>query len=412
MTLLARASHRLRVLFVVQGEGRGHLTQALAAAEMLRRAGHEVVGALVGTSARRRLPAFFLDGLAAPVETLPSPNFVSDAHGRIRLGATAWAGVRGLPQVAGSLDRLAETLDRVEPDAVVNFYEGLLGALALQRGHDVPVVAVGHQFLFAHPAYPFAPGHPVQRTAATLYTRLAGAGAAERLALSFYDAPSQDGLTVAPPLLRRSLFARAGRPSDGSLVVYLMEPAQARALAAWSDRHPDVRLHCFSDVPPHAHSAALTFHALAGDAFLDRMAIARGVVCSAGFESVSEALWLGVPALMAPTPGHYEQRCNARDAEAAGAGLAGDALAGDGPSPLDPFLEWLDARPTPDAGALAPATAAFRAWVATAERRLVAAVEEAAGLDSPPALSGDGQAGDGQAGDGQAGTVPRVAAHW
>ena len=38
----------------------------------------------------------------------------------------------------------------------------------------------------------------------------------------------------------------------------------------------------------------------------------RGVVCTAGFESVSEAMWLGKPVCMAPTPGHYEQRCNAR----------------------------------------------------------------------------------------------------
>ena len=223
-----------------------------------------------------------------------------------------------------------------------------------------------------------------------LYTGLAGAGATERLALSFYDAPPHDGLTVAPPMLRRGLFARAGRPCDGSLVVYLMEPAQARALAAWSDRRPDVRLHCFSDVPPHAHSAALTFHALAGDAFLDRMAVARGVVCSAGFESVSEALWLGVPALMVPTPGHYEQRCNALDAETVGAGLAARTL------DLDPFLEWLDAHPASPA-----ATSRFRAWVASAERCLVGAVEQAAGLAPLPASSGDGQAG----------AAPRVAAH-
>lgn len=33
----------MRFLFIVQGEGRGHLTQALTLEDMLRRNGHEVV---------------------------------------------------------------------------------------------------------------------------------------------------------------------------------------------------------------------------------------------------------------------------------------------------------------------------------------------------------------------------------
>lgn len=391
--LPSRASRRLRVVFVVQGEGRGHLTQALAAAEMLRRAGHEVAGAVVGASARRCLPGFFADGLAAPIERVASPNFVAGRDGRIRPLATAAGAVAGLPRYAASLRQLAAVLDRVEPDVVLTFYEGLAGAHARLRGFDVPVVAVGHQFFFAHPAYPFAPGQPLQRAAALAYTRLAGAGAEARLALSFYDAPPHDGITVTPPLLRRGVFARDGRATDGSLVVYLMEPAMARDLAAWSDRRPDVRVHCFSDVRPHAHSAALTFHALSGEAFLDRMAVARGVVCTAGFESVSEAFWLGVPVLMTPTPGHYEQRCNAADAEATGAGLAADTLdpsAGSGRA-LDRFLDWLDARPEGPP----PAAMRFRAWVADAGPRLVGTVERAAGLAPAwPVPSGDGLAGD------------------
>ena len=49
----------LRVLFAVQGEGRGHLTQALALAGMLRRRRHEVVGAVAGTNRWGDVPDFF-----------------------------------------------------------------------------------------------------------------------------------------------------------------------------------------------------------------------------------------------------------------------------------------------------------------------------------------------------------------
>ena len=40
----------MKVLFIVQGEGRGHLTQAITLEEILRRNGHEVVEVLVGKS--------------------------------------------------------------------------------------------------------------------------------------------------------------------------------------------------------------------------------------------------------------------------------------------------------------------------------------------------------------------------
>lgn len=49
----------MKVIFVIQGEGRGHLTQALALGQMLRHEGHEVVKVLVGKSKNRMIPAFF-----------------------------------------------------------------------------------------------------------------------------------------------------------------------------------------------------------------------------------------------------------------------------------------------------------------------------------------------------------------
>ena len=376
---MPRLTQKLDVLFVVQGEGRGHMTQALALAQMLRGRGHRLAGAVVGASDRREIPAFFRDGLAARLHRVASPNFAAGADGRIRLGRTALRALGQWDRYAGSVDALADVVEAGEPDVIVNFYEGLVGVYAATRTSDVPIVAVGHQFMLDHPDYPFVPGQRGQRLAVRAYTRLVGQGAAARLALSFYDADLPDARArVVPPLLRSSLFRLFDRPSDGSLLVYLMEPSRAHELAAWSDRHPGVRVHCFSDVDPHDHSAALTFHALHGRRFLERMAVARGVVCTAGFESVSEAMWLGVPALMVPTPGHYEQRCNALDAQASGAGLALDTL------DLDAFLDHLDHAPAPD-------PTAFRAWVAQAEGRVLGAIEEAAGLVPP--VSGDGLAG-------------------
>lgn len=370
----------LRVLFVIQGEGRGHLTQALAAAEMLRAAGHVVAGALIGTSERRAVPAFFREAIGAPIGTYASPNFVSGRDGAIRPAATLARALADGPACSASLDRIDEALARTEPDVAVNFYEALVGAYALVRTLDVPVVAVGHQFMMGCPAYPLAPGQPLQRAALGAYTRLAGARATLRLALSLYAAPDvpEKRVRVIPPLLRRQLFGlRRTVPAERRLLVYLMEPALGARLAAWSDRRPDVRVDCFSDTPPRRHSDRLTFHALSGDRFLEHMASASGVVCTAGFESVSEAFWLGTPALMLPVPNHYEQRCNALDAARLGVGPATDGSLDRMEPALDAFADSLGTPP----GA---ATATFRSWVAEAPVRFVGAVESAAGRVARP----------------------------
>jgi hypothetical protein len=46
------------------------------------------------------------------------------------------------------------------------------------------------------------------------------------------------------------------------------------------------------------------------------MAECRHVVCTAGFESVSEAAWLGKPLFLVPVENHVEQQVNALDAAA------------------------------------------------------------------------------------------------
>ena len=40
----------MKILFIIQGEGRGHLTQALSLRQKLTDEGHQVVGVLVGKS--------------------------------------------------------------------------------------------------------------------------------------------------------------------------------------------------------------------------------------------------------------------------------------------------------------------------------------------------------------------------
>lgn len=88
----------MKVLFVVQGEGRGHLTQAIAMEDLLRRNGHEVVEVLVGKSNSRSLPGFFNRSIKAPIKRFLSPNFLpTPANKRVSLFRSVAYNVTRIP---------------------------------------------------------------------------------------------------------------------------------------------------------------------------------------------------------------------------------------------------------------------------------------------------------------------------
>ena len=77
----------MKFLFIVQGEGRGHLTQSMTLEKILLDRGHEVVGIMVGKSPQRRIPDFFTDEVTAPVTYFESMNFMPAADIRLLLRA-------------------------------------------------------------------------------------------------------------------------------------------------------------------------------------------------------------------------------------------------------------------------------------------------------------------------------------
>src|SRR5262245_37181972 len=91
------SSTSMRILFTVQGEGRGHLTQALAVQQSLSRLGHELVAVVAGRNSVRALPEFFRRSFEVPVIELPSPGFVFRDHRSVALAATLGRALRELP---------------------------------------------------------------------------------------------------------------------------------------------------------------------------------------------------------------------------------------------------------------------------------------------------------------------------
>lgn len=371
----------LRVAFIVQGEGRGHMTQAIALADMLRSAGHELVGVDVGNEPSSIVPTFFVDKMACEVARHDSPTIKLDAEARsIDVWNTTLAAGRLALHYVESVRTMEANIRRWKPDVLINFYDPLFGFLSADL--RIPRVAIAHQYMFHHPRYPFSRGTRIQRQGMLLFTRLTASGADRLLALSLYPADDLPGqrLRVVPPILRAELFElKATTPQPPFLLAYVWRPELLGEIREWCEENTDLPVHCFLDHPEKKEEDPvlpnLTLHHLHDRKFLRMMARCSGVATTAGFETTAEAMWLEKPLLMVPT--HIEQQCNALDASLMGGAYASAMF----------DLERLRHITPRD-------QSAFRAWVRQADRIFVQEIEDAAAnrlfVASAPAFSGDG----------------------
>lgn len=318
----------MRILFVIQGEGRGHLTQALSLSQKLKAEGHQVVGVLVGKSPARHLPAFFTEKIGVPLYPFESPNFLPTAKNKqaCLLRSVAY-NLGRLHTYMASIRYIRQTIRETEAEVVINFYELLTGLAYLISPPRAQMVCIAHQYLFLHPDFKFPRQSPLQLFSLRFFTQLTAIGATKKLALSFRkmrEVPAK-GIVVVPPLLRREVLEAEAQPGD-YLHGYLLNSGFAEEVSRWHRQHPAVSLHFFWDkkgeTAERRIDSHLSFHPLDDRLFIRYLAGSRAYATTAGFESVCEAMYLNKPVLMVPT--HIEQACNAFDAMAAGAGITAE----------------------------------------------------------------------------------------
>lgn len=318
----------MKYLFIVQGEGRGHLTQAMTLEKLLVSAGHEVVGIMVGRSSGRRLPDFFEREVKAPVMRFESMNFLPSASNRRpSMFKTVVVNAFSLHRYIPAVRMIRDVIRTCGADVVVNFYEMMAGLAYMFCKIDVPMVCVGHQYLFRHKDFglPYAK-YPGSR-ALNFFTRMTCWGAAKCLALSFrkMDADESRGIVTVPPLLRREVMdieVTTGNYVHG----YMLNKGFAKDVLEWHKSHPETELRFFWDNWDAGKvmkvDDTLSFYLIDDHEFLRQMSGCMAYASTAGFESVCEAIWMGKPILMVPS--HIEQEINAFDAARSGAGVSRD----------------------------------------------------------------------------------------
>lgn len=348
----------MKFLFIVQGEGRGHMTQAIALSKMLQNQGHELTGVILGKNKRRAIPEFFLREISVKIHLVESPNFVCDQNEKkVLIRKSIVQNLAKSPSFCKSLRKIHQVVKSDPPDIILNFYDLLGGIYMAIFQPRATYWVIGHQYLIDHPGFSFAPSKGLNKLLFKFNTRLTSLGASKKLALSFDFLDSTKKVTVVPPLLReevKKLFPYSG----DFYLTYMVNSGYGEEVISFAKANPSLKIRAYWDKKDADETeyplANLTFHHIHDTNFLKDMASCKGFVSTAGFESICEAFYLDKPVMLIPIAGQYEQACNALDAKRAGIGIPSenfdfgkfnremDQLSGDS----DSFRSWQHTWPT------------------------------------------------------------------
>lgn len=220
-----------------------------------------------------------------------------------------------------------EIAEKFEPDVVISDFE-TWSYLFAQR-HDLPVISVDNMQIInrcAHPPEILAGVEDEFRlTNAIVKAKVAGA-AHYHITTFFYPPLRKERTSLHPPILRPEILA--ARPeAGGHLLVYQTSTSNTALLDVLRGCGRECRIYGMRrDLKEDAVEGKLRFRPFGEASFIEDLRTAAGVIASAGFTLMGEAVYLRRPMLAVPLRQQFEQVLNARYLEREGYGLAADAL--------------------------------------------------------------------------------------
>lgn len=298
----------MKILFGVQTEGNGHITQCIATKQYLQSQGIEVTTAFAAKK-KRGLPKYFTDEFN--VIDYDGFDFVFDNVGRVVIWKTIVKNTFELPRLIVSFIKICSIIQKEKPDAIFNYYEPLVGLTALFF-RNIKYVSFGHQYAMDSVIYPRINGYLVQKLFLSIINKITSIRA-KIVALSYYEF-NDATMIVSPPILRAESYSISDKKED-FVLVYLMNEDMLPQLISQAKKYPDINIQCFTKLTKQYDELPnLKLFNLDGKLFQEKMKVCKAVVCSGGFETSAEAIYQNKPLLMIPMPNHYEQHANCNDA--------------------------------------------------------------------------------------------------
>jgi len=316
-------------MLFVQGEGRGHLTQAITVYQMLKRLNYEIPKVAVGIPRNRKVPQYAMDIFGDALFTYHTFEIIYKHGRKVDKFNTFFRNIIRAPSYFKSRAIIRKYVRQHRPAYILNFFESLAALAVVDLSYPTHRISVSHQNLFMFSREFPLEGHFIDAFVTRFFTQLANVRTDHMIVLSLYplDPPSKR-FTVCPPLLREEIY-RMETTQDEDVLVYLLNHQYLNEIIELAKQHDHLNFTCFCD---HKHTEAefqespnLRICKLDGVKFLERMRNAKYVVTTSGFETVAEAIYMGKRVVAIPVQNHYEQNCNGSDLQRSGLGaMRGD----------------------------------------------------------------------------------------
>ena len=276
----------MKILFGIQGTGNGHISRSRELLKYLLK--HAQVDVLV-SGHHYEVPIGF------EVEyRLPGLGFTFGKRG----GIDYWNSVKSFSPYQLLSDIYKIPVKKY--DLVLSDFEPVTAWSSRLKG--VPCVSISHQASFLSPNIP----RPSEKNRIQELILKWYAPSSSHIGLHFEEYDN----FIFTPIIREEIRDRDVR-NDGHYTVYL--PSYDEIYVCGLLRNVDVKWEVFSKhhkSEPY-RDGNITVYPVNNDEFVRSLSSCEGILCNAGFETPSEALYLGKKLMVIPMKRQYEQECNA-----------------------------------------------------------------------------------------------------
>ena len=296
----------MRIVYGVQSTGKGHLSRFLGLMPFFVRDRHEL---LVIASGYETPPPYFYRALEQAGHRwvrCRGMSYVTDGAGSISKRRTVLAFLKNLPRFLDEFGRVQELITGFGPDLIVTDFEPVCACPLLAPA--ICKVGLSNQNVLMDPAAYHPGGLPLEKLFTYAVVHLFTDGATHRLGCHFYPVSDR----CLPPIIREAILD-ARVENRGHMLVYHTLAGMLGEVERYAASHPDRRIIVYG-YQGRADSGNMHFEHDPSK-FPQDLASADVFVGTAGFQSISEAFYLGKKIAVRPVTGQYEQTWNAAQLE-------------------------------------------------------------------------------------------------
>ncbi len=303
-------SQKRTIVYGVMGEGRGHATRSLAVSEQLQARGYRVVVLTSGDALA------LLRAAGCELFEVPPFNFVY--HGaRVQRPQTASRLILSLLRLlARRGDDYREVRKRIvdlDPACVITDMEPYSARAAQELG--LPLIAIDHQHtLLSNSIPPLDHGSRLALSVCRPFIRRLFR-AQETIAASFYHFDPNASRNVHH-ILRAAITNAPHARIQNHVTVYIKRNIHYWDKLRWVfELMPQEVFHVYSDFTPDQLSTGpslpnVTLSGINESSFVQSLKDCKALICTAGNQTIGEAMYLRKPILAIPEPLAFEQEVN------------------------------------------------------------------------------------------------------